>query len=171
MKKYLVVLVGPTAIGKTGTAIYLANQFDTEIISADSRQFFKEMAIGTAKPTEEERAQAVHHFVDFLSIHEKYSAGQFESEALAKIEELHQKHDVVIMAAGSGLYVDAVCKGMDELPHDPSIREALNKRLDEEGIDVLQNELKTLDPSNRKLSLSSIIQDNVYFLCFQDGMI
>lgn len=147
-QKYLVVVVGATAIGKTSTAIQLANHFNTEIISADSRQFFKEMAIGTAKPTTIELAQAKHHFVDFLSIHDRYSAGQFEKDAIAKIEELFREKNVVIVAGGSGLYVDAITKGIDDIPSNLSIREELNKRLEEEGIEALQQELKELDPTH-----------------------
>ena len=112
-KKFLISVVGPTAIGKTALSIKLANYFKTEIISADSRQFFKEMSIGTAAPTEEELAAAPHHFIHHKSITEDYNVGAFEKEALKKIEELHQKHDIVIMVGGSGLYVDAVTKGLE----------------------------------------------------------
>lgn len=146
--KHLIVIVGPTAIGKTSLSIKLANFFNTEIISADSRQFFKEMSIGTAKPTKEELSQAKHHFVDFLSVEERYSAGQFETDAIAKIEELFLNHNVVIMVGGSGLYVDAVCKGIDDIPADLIIREQLNQQLAENGLLPLQTELKEKDPEH-----------------------
>ena len=145
-KKYLISVVGPTAIGKTALSIKLANYFKTEIISADSRQFFKEMSIGTAAPTEEELAAAPHHFIHHKSITEDYNVGAFEKEALKKIEELHQKHDIVIMVGGSGLYVDAVTKGLDYFPDvDPKIREQLNYTLKKEGLEALQLQLKNLD--------------------------
>lgn len=147
-QKYLIVVVGPTAIGKTSVAIQLANHFNTEIISADSRQFFKEMVIGTAKPNVIELAQAKHHFVDFLSIEDRYSAGQFEKDAISKIEELFKEKDIVIVAGGSGLYVDAITKGIDDIPSDLTVREELNKQLEQEGIEVLQQELKKLDPTH-----------------------
>ena len=145
MKK-LVVIVGPTAIGKTSLGIQLAKHFNTEIISADSRQFFQEMSIGTAKPTASELAQAPHHFVDNKSILERYSAGQFEKDAITKIESLFETNEVVIMVGGSGLYVDAVCNGIDDIPMDLNIRKNLNQRLEDEGLEVMQNELKELDP-------------------------
>lgn len=145
-KKFLISVVGPTAIGKTALSIKLANYFKTEIISADSRQFFKEMSIGTAAPTEEELAAAPHHFIHHKSITEDYNVGTFEKEALKKIEELHQKHDIVIMVGGSGLYVDAVTKGLDYFPDvDPKIREQLNYTLEKEGLEALQLQLKNLD--------------------------
>ncbi|WP_420864507.1 tRNA (adenosine(37)-N6)-dimethylallyltransferase MiaA [Mesoflavibacter zeaxanthinifaciens] len=145
-KKFLISVVGPTAIGKTALSIKLANYFNTEIISADSRQFFKEMSIGTAAPTEEELAAAPHHFIHHKSITEDYNVGAFEKEALKKIEELHQKHDIVIMVGGSGLYVDAVTKGLDYFPDvDPKIREQLNYTLEKEGLEALQLQLKNLD--------------------------
>lgn len=144
--KYLISVVGPTAIGKTALSIKLANYFKTEIISADSRQFFKEMSIGTAAPTEEELAAAPHHFIHHKSITEDYNVGTFEKEALKKIKELHQKHDIVIMVGGSGLYVDAVTKGLDYFPDvDPKVREQLNYTLKKEGLEALQLQLKNLD--------------------------
>ncbi len=147
--KFLITVVGPTAIGKTALAITIAKHFETEIISCDSRQFFKEMTIGTAVPSEEELQTAPHHFIQHKSITEPYSVGDFEREALAKLEILFQKHDVVVMAGGSGLYVDAVAKGLDEFPDiDPAIRQTLNERLENEGLKSLQEELKTLDPTH-----------------------
>ncbi len=146
-KKSLIVIVGPTAIGKTSLAIALANHYHTEIISADSRQFFKEMNIGTAKPSEEELAAAKHHFIDSHSVSTLFSTGDFELEALKLMDELYKKHDVLIMVGGSGLYIDSVCKGLDELPEiDLNIREQLNQQFANEGITPIQNQLKTLDP-------------------------
>ena len=144
--KYLISVVGPTAIGKTSLAISLAKHYKTEIVSADSRQFFKEMQIGTAVPSKEELASVPHHFIQHKSIFESYSVGDFEKEAIALLSNLFKKHDFVIMVGGSGLYVDAVTKGLDEFPEvDPGIREELNKKLNEDGIVELQNQLKLLD--------------------------
>lgn len=144
----LISVVGPTAIGKTKLAITLAQHFTTEIISADSRQFYQEMSIGTAKPTPEELAAAPHHFVDFLPITKLYSAGDFERDALTKLDELFQKNEVVILVGGSGMYVDAVCKGFDKLPDiKPAIREKLNAQLASEGLDALTKQLAQLDPA------------------------
>jgi len=144
--KTLICVVGPTAIGKTALGIKLANHYNTEIISADSRQFFKEMSIGTAVPDKEELAAATHHFIQNKSIDEAYNVGAFEKEAMAKLNQLFQKHDNVIMVGGSGLYIDAVTKGLDYFPDiDTSIREQLNLQLKNEGLQALQNQLKTID--------------------------
>lgn len=144
--KYLISIVGPTAIGKTALSIKLANHFNTQIISADSRQFFKEMSIGTAAPTTEELAAAKHHFIHNKSITEDYNVGAFEKEAINQIALLHKTHDVVIMVGGSGLYVDAVTNGLDYFPEvDKSIRTQLNTQLETEGLKTLQLKLKTLD--------------------------
>ena len=144
--KYLISIVGPTAIGKTSLSIKLANFFNTEILSADSRQFYKEMQIGTAAPTAEELAQAKHHFIHNKSIEDIYNVGTFEKEAIATLDTLFKVHDVVIMVGGSGLYVDAVTKGLDYFPEvDKSIRERLNLELVENGLETLQLQLKTLD--------------------------
>ena len=146
-QKHLISIVGPTAIGKTALSIKLAQHFNTEIISCDSRQFFKEMYIGTAVPDEDELGAAPHHFIQNKSIFEEYSVGSFERDALAKLDELFKKHDVVIMVGGSGLYVNAVVQGLDDFPDiDPSVRTTLNKRIKDEGIQTLQEELKQLDP-------------------------
>lgn len=146
-RKYLIVVVGPTAIGKTSLSLSLARSFSTEIISADSRQFFKEMSIGTAAPTKAELSEAKHHFIHHRSIKEDYSVGDFEREALEKLDDLFQDHHEVIMVGGSGLYVDAVTKGLDHFPKvDPHIREDLNRQLKEEGIGSLQGQLQKLDP-------------------------
>ena len=140
-------MVGPTAIGKTKLAIHLAKQYNTEIISADSRQFFKEMNIGTAVPSLEEQAQAKHHFIQHKSITKTYTVGDFEREAIQKLSELFKIHDVVVMVGGSGLYVNAVTDGLNTFPTiDPSIREELNNELSESGIKPLQHKLKQLDP-------------------------
>jgi tRNA dimethylallyltransferase len=147
MKGLLISVVGPTAIGKTKLAIDIATHFNTEIISADSRQFYQEMSIGTAKPSIEELAAVPHHFVDFLPITQLYSAGDFEKDALVKLEELFQQHETVVMVGGSGMYVDAVCKGFDVLPNiEPHVREQLNTQLQEEGLGPLLIQLEQLDP-------------------------
>lgn len=147
-KPILICIVGPTAIGKTALSIQLANAFKTEILSADSRQFYKEMKIGTAVPSTEELAAAPHHFIQNKSIFETYSVGDFEREALLKLEQLFQKHSVVVMVGGSGLYVDAVVNGLDVFPDVPSeIRETLNEELLAKGIEPLQQELKEKDPT------------------------
>lgn len=139
--------MGATASGKTSLAISLANQFHTEIISADSRQFYKELSIGTAKPTPEELSQAPHHFVGNKSIHETYSAGDFEKDALRKLDELFLEKDIVVMVGGSGMYIDAVCKGFDPLPKaTEALRQTIIARYQEEGISYLQEKIKVLDP-------------------------
>ncbi|TBV26936.1 tRNA (adenosine(37)-N6)-dimethylallyltransferase MiaA [Meridianimaribacter sp. CL38] len=146
MSKYLISIVGPTAIGKTALSIKLATHFNTEIVSADSRQFFKEMQIGTAAPTADELSAAKHHFIHHKSIEDNYNVGAFEVDAIAKLSELYQTHDVVIMVGGSGLYVDAVTKGLDEFPNvKPEIREQLNTTLETKGLISLQEQLKELD--------------------------
>ena len=146
-KKYLVVIAGPTASGKTDLAIRVARAFSTEIISADSRQFFKEIPIGTAAPTSEQLAQVKHHFVGHLSVNEPYNVSKFESDVLKLLNSLFSELDVVVMTGGSGLYIDAVCKGIDTLPDpDPAIRKELNQKLEQEGLTALQQQLKELDP-------------------------
>jgi len=145
--KTLISIVGPTAIGKTALAIQVALHFGTEIISADSRQFFKEMAIGTAKPNAAELATVKHHFIDSHSVTQLFSTGDFEVEGLKTLEEIFKKHDLAIMVGGSGLYVNALINGLDEMPDiDLSIREKLNKQFEEEGLAVIQNQLSQLDP-------------------------
>jgi tRNA dimethylallyltransferase len=145
-QKTLITIVGPTAIGKTALSIQIANYFKTEIISCDSRQFYKEMSIGTAVPIEDELKAAKHHFIQSRSVFEDYSVGQFEKEALQKIKTLFKKYDVLILVGGSGLYLDAVLKGLDDFPDvPPEIRTNLNSQLETEGIEALQNQLKELD--------------------------
>ena len=147
MPKHLISIVGATAIGKTALSIQLANHFKTEIISCDSRQFFKEMTIGTAVPSAEELNAAKHHFIQHISIFDTYNVGQFEKDAIAKLDTLFQQYEVVVMVGGSGLYVDAVLKGLDNFPKvDPQIRASLNKQLEIDVIASLQNRLKELDP-------------------------
>ncbi|WP_116788094.1 tRNA (adenosine(37)-N6)-dimethylallyltransferase MiaA [Flavobacterium psychrotrophum] len=144
--KYLITVVGPTAIGKTAMAIEIAKHFNCEIISADSRQFFKEMAIGTAVPSTDELAQATHHFIQNISIFEDYTVGDFERDAIAKLDELFQSHDYAVMVGGSGLYIDAVLKGFDDFPDiDPAVRIKLIADYEAKGIEYLQQELERLD--------------------------
>lgn len=144
--KTLIVVVGPTAIGKTTMAINLAQHFHTEILSADSRQFFKEMEIGTAKPSEVELAAITHHFINSHSVDTLFSTGDFEVQALKQLEMLFLKHTTVVMVGGSGLYIDALCNGLDKLPDiDLNIREELNDRFAQEGISFVQELLKEYD--------------------------
>lgn len=148
-QKYLISIVGATAIGKTALSIKVAQHFNCPIISSDSRQFYKEMTIGTAVPNALELNAAKHYFIQNRSISEDYSVGQFEKDALSKLDKLFIDTDVVVMVGGSGLYVDAVLKGLDYFPTiSPEIRNELNKRLEEEGITNLQNQLKELDPDS-----------------------
>ena len=145
-KNTLITIVGPTAIGKTALSIELAKHFNADIISCDSRQFYKEMTIGTAVPEKHELAAAKHHFIQNRSIFEDYNVGDFEKDALKKLDELFKKNAIQIMVGGSGLYVDAVLKGLDYFPKvDKTIREKLNKTLEEKGLNHLQNQLKALD--------------------------
>ena len=147
MNTSLISIVGPTAIGKTSTGIALAKHYQTEIISADSRQFFKEMEIGTAVPSKEELAAAKHHFIQHISVEEEYSVGDFETEAIEKLNELFKQHNQVLMVGGSGLYVKAVLEGLDHFPKvEASVREQLNLQLEEDGMEKLQQQLKKLDP-------------------------
>ncbi|MEZ4856549.1 MAG: tRNA (adenosine(37)-N6)-dimethylallyltransferase MiaA [Gelidibacter sp.] len=144
--KYLISIIGPTAIGKTALSIQLAQHFNTEILSADSRQFFKNMSIGTAAPTPTELAAAKHHFIHHKLVEDNYNVGAFEKDAIKLLNTIYKNHQVAIMVGGSGLYVDAVTKGLDDFPEiDVTIRETLNKTLQNEGLKTLQNQLKTLD--------------------------
>ena len=146
-KKLLICVVGPTAIGKTSLAIKLAKAFSTEIISADSRQFFREMTIGTAVPSESELNEVTHHFIHHKSIFEAYSVGDFERDSLALLHEFFKRNNTAVMVGGSGLYIDAVVKGLDIFPEVASeIREDLMETLKENGIEQLQAELKKVDP-------------------------
>lgn len=146
-QKTLIIIVGPTAIGKTALAIHLAHYFNTEIISADSRQFYKEMSIGTAKPNASELAQAKHHFINSHSICQNYNVGDFEKEALICLNKIFEKHQIAIMVGGSGLYINAVLYGFDDLPKaSEELRNQLNQILLDEGLTHLQAQLKELDP-------------------------
>lgn len=147
INKYLIVLVGPTAVGKTALSIELAKQYKTAVLSADSRQIYKELSIGTAKASLEEQDGVPHYFVDALSITEPFNAGMFEREGLALLESLFKEHDVVILCGGTGLYVKALLEGMDELPEtDPELRAALNEEFEQKGLVAMQEELKRIDP-------------------------
>ena len=146
LHNHLIVIAGPTASGKTALAVDLALHFNCEIISADSRQFYKEISIGTAKPSEEELKKVKHHFINNKHIEELYSAGEFEKDVIALLPTLFTKNNIVIMAGGSGMYIDAVCNGFDELPRDISIRNELNYLYKSKGLSVLQEELKSRDP-------------------------
>lgn len=145
--KHLIVIAGPTAVGKTRVAIECAQYFDTEIISADSRQFFKEIPVGTAAPTAEEQALVPHHCVGNLSISDYYNVYKYETDVLHLLETLFVKHGVVVMCGGSGMYIDAVCKGIDEIPDiDAEIRERIIQQCETEGIESLRRQLQKLDP-------------------------
>lgn len=149
--KYLITVVGPTAIGKTAMSIALANEYHCPIVSCDSRQFFKEMTIGTAVPNATELAAAQHYFIQNKSIYDSYTVGDYEKEALATLDKLFQTHDYVILVGGSGLYVNAVLKGFDSFPEiDPKIRKAVNDKYEQEGLAFLQNALALLDPDYYK---------------------
>lgn len=147
LKPLLVILLGPTAVGKTSLAIALAKRFNTVIFSADSRQLYKEIPIGTAQPTPEEIQEVAHFFIASSSINEHIDAGRYGKEARELLILEFKKHAIIIMAGGSGLYMDAVINGFDELPDaNPTIRAELNLEFQEKGISVLQDELKKLDP-------------------------
>lgn len=147
MSKSLIAIVGPTAIGKTALSIKVAQHYNTEILSADSRQFFKEMYIGTAVPDPEELVAAPHHFIQHLSVDNTYSVGHFEKDAIIKINLLHNRYDNLVMVGGSGMYVDAVINGLDEFPDvKDGVREELKELLDTKGIEALQKLLLEKDP-------------------------
>lgn len=149
--KMLIVVIGPTAIGKTDLAVQLAQYYHTEIISADSRQFFKETSIGTAKPSEKDLQTVKHHFIDSHNISSPFSVGEFEKEAICLLENLFKEHDTVILVGGSGLYIQAVCQGFDDIPKAAEgVREKWNKVFNEEGIEVLQEALSKADPEYYK---------------------
>lgn len=145
--KHLITIVGPTAIGKTALSIQLANHFGCEIVSCDSRQFFKEMTIGTAVPNPKELAAAKHHFIQNKSVFENYTVGDFEKEAITTIEELFKTNDYVVLVGGSGLYVNAILQGFDDFPEiNPEIRQEVNTNYEKLGIGYLQEQLKKRDP-------------------------
>ncbi|MCL2414236.1 MAG: tRNA (adenosine(37)-N6)-dimethylallyltransferase MiaA [Bacteroidales bacterium] len=146
-KNKLIVIEGPTGVGKTAYAIDVAKRLKTEIISADSRQFYKELNIGVARPSEEELAEVKHHFIAHIGIEDYYSVSKFETEVLALLENLFQTHEAVVMVGGSGLYVNAVCQGIDELPDpDEQLRENIEELYKTQGIEALRAQLKILDP-------------------------
>ncbi len=145
--KYLIVIAGPTASGKTRAGIELAQRFGSEIISADSRQIYREMRIGTAVPSDEQLRAVRHHFIHSISIKERYNASRYESDVLSMLEDLFRKYDRIFLVGGSGLYIDAVCQGIDDFPEtDTSLREELENLFRNEGIEGLRNQLKLLDP-------------------------
>lgn len=145
--KTLIVIAGPTASGKTAVGIRLAKHFKTVVVSADSRQFYREMSIGTAKPSHEELAAAKHYFIDTLSVTENYTAGDYEQDALKLLDELFKIQNVVILVGGSGLFIKAVCEGFDFFPGiKPGIRERLIEEFEEKGIGSLQEKLQLADP-------------------------
>ena len=149
MEKELHVIVGPTAVGKTDYSIELAKEFGSPIISCDSRQIFKEMKIGTAPPSPEQLAAVKHYFIFSHSVSQYYTAGKYELEALEVINELFKTHDRLVVVGGSGLYVDALCYGLDDFPPaDIELRNQLMERLEKEGIESLRMELKQLDPES-----------------------
>jgi tRNA dimethylallyltransferase len=144
--KYLISIAGPTAIGKTVAAIKIANHYNTDILSADSRQFYREMSIGTAKPSIEELAAAPHHFINSHSISDAFNVGDFEKQGLVTLDKIFADHNIAVMAGGSGLYLKAITEGFDELPDiDPNIRENLNTLYAEQGLNKLQEKLKEAD--------------------------
>ena len=145
--KKLIVLLGPTASGKTSLSIEIAQKLNTEILSCDSRQFYKELKIGAAPPSKEELAIVKHHFVHHLSINENYSIGQFEKEAIKKITELFKAHNYLLLVGGSGLYIDAICNGIDNIPNiSNNVREKINNEYEKNGITWLQEKIKKIDP-------------------------
>ena len=147
MPKFLIILLGPTGVGKTDLSIELAKYYNTEIISCDSRQIYKEMTIGTAVPDQWILDAVPHHFIRSHSIHDYYNASKFELEALGKLEVLHKESEIALMTGGSMMYIDALCKGIDDLPEvDEELRKSLMQRMQTEGIESLRNELRFYDP-------------------------
>ena len=149
-KPLLIVLAGPTAVGKTKLSIELAKKNNSSIFSCDSRQFYRELSIGTAKPTINELNQIPHYFINNKSIDQSYSAGDYEKEIISKLDGFFLKQKIAFLVGGSGMYIDAVCKGLDNLPKDLSVRNRLNSELQENGIEYLQESLKNLDPVHYK---------------------
>lgn len=151
MSKYLVVVTGPTGIGKTAVAIQVARYFQSEIVSCDSRQIYRELNIGTAVPTAEELSAVPHHFIHSHSISDDYNASRYENEALELIDKLFRNHKILLLVGGSMMYVDAVCKGIDTMPDaDPEVRARLKEQLENEGLESLRHQLKMLDPEYYK---------------------
>jgi tRNA dimethylallyltransferase len=145
--KNLIVLLGPTGVGKTALSLQLAKQFNAPIISADSRQLYKDLVIGTAAPTSEELKAAKHYFIGTLHLTDYYSASQFEEDVIRLLAELHKQHETVIMSGGSMMYIDAVCKGIDEIPTiDETLRAQVFELFEKEGLEPIRQQLKLLDP-------------------------
>ena len=155
--KFLIVLLGPTGVGKTGVSLQIAQKFNAPILSSDSRQFFRELVIGTAAPTPEQLKQAPHYFVGHKTITERYSCGMFEVDALNLLQKLFTNHDTVLMVGGSMLYIDAVCEGIDNFPTpNPEIRARLANQLECDGLESLKDQLKQLDPEHyRRVDLNN----------------
>ena len=147
-KSLLIVIAGPTAVGKTKLAIELAKKFNSSIFSCDSRQFYRELNIGTAKPTENELQEANHFFINNKSIHDHYSAGDYEKEIISKLNQYFKTNRIGFLVGGSGMYIDAVCKGLDQLPGNIRIRKDLNQQFLDYGIEKIQQQLKDLDPNH-----------------------
>lgn len=146
-KKYLILVVGPTAVGKTNLCLNLAKKFNTEIVSCDSRQFYREMNLGTAKPSPEELQQIPHHLINSLSIEDEYDVRKFETDALEILQKIFQKNSIAIMTGGSGLYADAITKGLDEIPDvDQEIRKTIISEFEEKGLEWLQTQIQEVDP-------------------------
>ena len=145
-KPLLIVLAGPTAVGKTKLSIELAKNKNSSIFSCDSRQFYREMSIGTAKPSLDELNEVPHYFINNKSIEEAYSAGDYEKEIINQLEDYFRKQKIAFLVGGSGMYIDAVCRGLDNLPKDLAVRNRLNVELKDNGIKYLQENLKILDP-------------------------
>lgn len=146
--KHLIVIVGPTGSGKSDLAIEIAERYGAPIISTDSRQFYRGIPIGTAQPDAEQLQRVEHHFIASHDLKQEFNCGAYETEALAKLEELYRKHDVVVAVGGSGLYIKALCEGMDSLPEaEPELREELTRRLRSEGLESLCEELRQRDPA------------------------
>jgi tRNA dimethylallyltransferase len=149
MKNHLIVLLGPTGVGKTNISVQLATEYNCDIISADSRQFFREMKIGTAVPDDSQLAAVHHHFIRFITIDQNYSSNHFEADVLKLLPGLFSKNNQVIMCGGSGMYIDAVCNGIDDIPDtDPEVRRRMLERYHKEGIESLRMSLKLLDPEH-----------------------
>ena len=147
-KSLLIIIAGPTAVGKTKLAIELAKKFNSSIFSCDSRQFYRELNIGTAKPTENELQEVNHFFINNKSIHDHYSAGDYEKEIISKLNQYFKTNRIGFLVGGSGMYIDAVCKGLDQLPKNIRIRKELNQQFLDYGIEKIQQQLKDLDPNH-----------------------
>jgi tRNA dimethylallyltransferase len=147
LAKYLIIIAGPTGVGKTDLSIGIAKHFNSEILSCDSRQFYRELGIGVAKPTTEQMNEVKHHFVDNVSVTERYSIWQYEDDAIKLLDDYYKTHDYAVMCGGSGLYIDAVCNGIDLMPDpDPVIRQEVINMYNEKGIEALRFELQRIDP-------------------------